>query len=110
MSYEQLSDLDINKQVAWALGLNTLPEVDGDIDVFIVPCDEPEIFDPCNNPNDAWPIIVEHKIHTGWAYDDYWSAEISNQGQAGPFKRWNHTDKNPLRCAMIVFLMMNEDK
>lgn len=56
-------------------------------------------FDPCNNPTDAWPIIVENKIgltpsHCG----EFWEADHD----------YFFRDKNPLRAAMIVYLMMNE--
>ena len=100
MNYETATDFEINQSVAWALGCHTLPVIDGDIDVFIVPLDEPQIFDPCNSWADAGPIIVENRIsiiaHRG-------SFSAYNFGQTILYK----SDK-PLRCAMIVFLKMKE--
>lgn len=60
-------------------------------------------FDYCNNPADAWPIIVENRIrvnpvlYTKWMAEDYLEAVSS-------------THENPLRCAMVVFLMMKESE
>lgn len=58
-------------------------------------------YDPCNNPADAWPIIAINRIglipnqSNGWyaltVYEDFVSDE-----------------SNPLRAAMIVFLMMKD--
>jgi len=61
-----------------------------------------------NNPSDAWPIILENKI-------DIRFSTLSNYCES--FKRdifsgeplYCADDANPLRAAMIVFLMM-EDK
>ncbi|ELY4830776.1 DUF2591 domain-containing protein [Cronobacter sakazakii] len=65
-------------------------------------------FDPCNNPADAWPIIQENRISvypqadyegSGWlssCIDSQLEVEVS--------------DENPLRAAMIVFLMMQESQ
>ncbi|WP_031524445.1 phage protein NinX family protein [Siccibacter colletis] len=68
-------------------------------------------FDPCNNPADAWPIITENNI----------SIILDNPSM--PCATSNARDlfdcddrivsvayEKPLRAAMIVFLMMQEDK
>jgi hypothetical protein len=59
-------------------------------------------FDPCNDPTDAWPIILESEI----SLDPRrrikrlpWMAE-------GGCNQVYFCDKNPLRAAMIVYLMM----
>lgn len=107
MNYEEMSDFQINSAVAekalwnirdceeiyyndkagicsWADGANW------------------HEFDPCNNPSDAWPIIVANRINV-YASEgpDFmpWMA-----GCAG----FVLSHKNPLRAAMIVFLMMQE--
>jgi len=61
-----------------------------------------KMFNPCNNPADAWPIIVENKISLfAIRYtESMWQAE---HPITGIFKH-----ENPLRAAMIVFLMMQE--
>lgn len=68
-------------------------------------------FNPCNNPEDAWPIITENKISimfdsTDTRYEgEYheWCDAISSCQKFGI-----QHQSNPLRAAMIVFLMMNE--
>ena len=57
-------------------------------------------FDPCNNPADAWPIIDENKICL---------LSIGNTWRAHDLKLMSQ-DSNPLRAAMIVFLMMQDAK
>mgnify|MGYP001073356582 CR=1 FL=1 len=54
-----------------------------------------------NNPADAWPIIVENKINIDFQYGSWPTAEYSE---------YIYTDENPLRAAMIVFLMMQDHK
>ena len=130
MIYETATDFEINQSVAWALGCHTLPVIDGDIDVFIVPLDEPQIFDPCNSWADAGPIIVENRIsvlHSSeYRYKSAeWEAkttryiddpnkdyvdEISEKlgHMSGTVKLYNASDINPLRAAMVVFLKMKE--
>ena len=65
----------------------------------------------CNNPSDAWPIIVENKIkiepvrrvrnYNEW-YEE-WDASVNSP-------HFCESHKNPLRAAMIVFLLSQEDK
>lgn len=64
--------------------------------------------DYCNSWEQAGKIIQDQKI---------WIREISgiwiSKGFPGKFNPYNEVsweDKNPLRAAMIVFLMMNEGK
>lgn len=63
---------------------------------------EVTVVDYCNNPSGAWPIIKSNHINIGWAGDEEW------------FARTVHTakvfDANPLRAAMIVYLMMKDGK
>lgn len=116
MNYETLSDFEINKAVAKMQWPDLTPL--SKLDSSNARGDDNEVhflrfgfyLDYCNNPSDAWPIIFESKIHIGWSYDDMWRAEITNQGQAGPFRKEEATDSNPLRAAMIVYLKMNLTK
>lgn len=62
----------------------------------------------CNNPADAWPIITESKISI------YAMSEADARGKWGaeafyPNEAYHFND-NPLRAAMIVFLMMQDSK
>lgn len=113
-NYEEMSDFEINKAVALIAGVTF--NDDGE-PVRFVECDTGayadfnEIeFDPCNNPEDACPIIIENRIGTIPAPDNgLWKAahrKIGNDDTPYHFTQ----DKNPLRAAMIVFLKMNDDK
>lgn len=62
------------------------------------------VRDFCNNPSDAWPIIVENRITIN-PYDD------ASQGWfATTDTSFFVDDKNPLRAAMIVFLMAAKEQ
>ncbi len=68
-------------------------------------------FDACNNPSHAWPIILDYKIETATAgipggKDRVWWAQLTFDEYGD-----NHyaEDKNPLRAAMIVYLMMGDN-
>lgn len=63
----------------------------------------------CNNPADAWPIIVENGISLDCIvvnrHEKTWRAQFKPA-----YVKHHMNDKNPLRAAMIVFLMMQEKK
>ena len=63
------------------------------------------IGDYCNNPADAWPVIIDSMISI---------RPVGNDGQlweaSGMDGMKADYDKNPLRSAMIVFLMMKESE
>ena len=106
MNYEEMSDFEINKQVAINRG-----GYQGHVEHMQHGVKESDrashglLFterDYCNNPSDAWPIIVANRINV--------------YASEGPdFMPWMAgcggimvSNKNPLRAAMIVFLMMQE--
>ena len=106
MNYEEMSDLQINLLVANAIGVDAAENSgvvfgavkhEGDNVVSLM-----GVVDYCNNPSDAWPIIVANRINV--------------YASEGPdFMPWMAgcggimvSNKNPLRAAMIVFLMMQE--
>lgn len=62
-------------------------------------------FDPCNNPSDSWPIILENKINIDHRESIKAGAMASQSGR----KEIYAVDKNPLRASMIVFLMMKDE-
>lgn len=69
----------------------------------------PLVFDPCNNPADAWPIIEENKISLdfdGDGYEPQQNAWCKASTQCGHV--YYGSEKEPLRNAMIAFLMMKE--
>ena len=61
--------------------------------------------DYCNNPADAWPIITQYRISIIDLNDKEWGCRV--ESAHGVMRAIN---ENPLRCAMIVFLMMKESK
>ncbi|EOZ5066865.1 TPA: DUF2591 domain-containing protein [Enterobacter cloacae] len=123
MDYSQLSDFEINKRVAIALNIDMhffIPESENSFDLEVLPSEMGPIwqtsadmvlqyrpsngnsFNPCNNPADAWPIIESNRISIRNRYEGDWKAE--NEWGESRF----HVACNPLRAAMIVFLMMQE--
>ena len=109
MNYEEMSDFEINGYVSMHMhGLSWIEFVDGC--TSHVKCGNErspgfamiEISDYCNNPSDAWPVIFANRINV--------------YASEGPdFMPWMAgcggimvSNKNPLRAAMIVFLMMQE--
>lgn len=65
-------------------------------------------FDPCNNPEDAWPIIVASRISISAQaeYEGYGWVSYSIDSDVED----SIVGANPLRCAMIMFLMMLDAK
>ncbi|CNI97382.1 phage protein NinX family protein [Yersinia pseudotuberculosis] len=90
--YSAMSDFEINKAVAFHIGLCTVIDAEnGD-------------YKPCNYPADAWPIMLEHGI--GIDYDGIsWTASDWRENK---YSDWRNHPESPLRLAMIVFLMMKE--
>lgn len=121
MDYSKLSDFDINKLIAdivmngtwhvrpshpdnntggWLYGSNGIQTYD--------------LPDYCDNPADAWPIVVENKISLVWiAETSRWCASHGGNAES-EYWGWDecpdvyHENINPLRAAMTVFLMMHE--
>lgn len=92
MEYEEMSDFEINcrihAEVMQISGLNSF-----------------KAKDYCNNPSDAWPIIVENHIAVvpyQYTIPQAWPTAF---GAASTFTT---EDRNPLRAAMIAFLKMRE--
>jgi len=67
-----------------------------------VPYSKNGVHDYCNNPADAWPIIFENGIGLRKQSNGLWVA--SQPGEKLP-----QYHKNPLRAAMLVFLMMKDE-
>ncbi|HED1534297.1 phage protein NinX family protein [Klebsiella oxytoca] len=120
MDYSKLSDFEINKLVAIATGHKQFSSLgwqglqEGDFSAVIVRGPR-KIggFDPCNDPADAWPIISENRI-------SIFFDETDPEYEGEPYQWCSATStcqthqvqylSNPLRAAMIVFLMMQESK
>jgi len=97
MDYSNLSDLEINKRVFKVVMNGRSWDRQGK-----------SSFDYCNNPADAWPIIKENMIsicaykraNPGMKPVSWWEADYFGENIT--------RNDNPLRAAMIVFLMMQE--
>lgn len=131
VDYSKLSDFEINTSVFEAIhggspdykegdgGAMVLISYEGDVvggDAVEVEV-ERGVFNPCNNPADAWPIIDENKISIvsakeSWLCIPYDSIVDGWTGDAveSIYSSDGVVDKNPLRAAMIVFLMMQDAK
>ncbi|MDF7438826.1 phage protein NinX family protein [Proteus mirabilis] len=105
--YTELSDFEINLLVAQSV----LPETQYDVikqtmDIIQFLVDGSfgyRFFDPCNDPADAMPIIIENKLTLSPRYDsDEWISESLF------YHDIYSVNKNPLRAAMEVFLMMKD--
>ena len=105
MNYEQMSDFDINRLVAINRGGYQGHVAHMQYGVKESDKDSCGMFhferDYCNNPSDAMPILIEMKIGFKW---------VNGSCTASSVLRGYHesTSDNPLRAAMIVFLMMQE--
>ena len=108
MSCEEMTDTEINYCVATALGLN--PDINGVSVFFLTHEGDIKWVDYCNNPSDAWLIIMENQItlfSPDYNKGDHdWRAELYDRDE-GIF---DFTCINPLRAAMIVFLMMRGEQ
>ena len=115
-NYEDMSDFEINSAVHNALmqepykieflGNDRVRWVRGSTDVTTgkVAYSKHSLKDYCNNPSDAWPIIIDNKISLTCHHSrGEWSAVFNAENICF------HAN-NPLRAAMVVFLKMNEDK
>ena len=109
MNYEEMSDFEVNSYVSMYIHGFSWIEFDDEMSSHVKCGNEGspgfaivEVKDYCNNPSDAWPIIKSNHINIGWAGDEEW------------FARTVHTakvfDSNPLRAAMIVYLMMKDEE
>lgn len=113
MDYSKLSDFEINSAVAKALGLSVSTSHSSIAPWVYCGHDEDGGYgwgerDYCNNPADAWPIIVGnrialHPLHP--VYENEWRA--SAEDDCG-FIGCSSSNLSPLRAAMIVFLMMKD--
>lgn len=92
VSYESMSDFEINKRVGFMSGRIRKGKTDKHYEKFCP--------DYCNNPSGAWPIIVDNEITVGFSIGTPYAKHAY----------FHHYHKNPLRAAMIVYLMMKESE
>ena len=95
MNYEELSDFEINKLVV-AMFLGVEPRSTW------IPALIP---DYCNDPEHAWPIIVENKIDIEFPHEETNQVGFASNHLLGIVEEIM-PNENPLRAAMIVYLMI----
>lgn len=103
--YSDKSDYEINKAVAECkYGIGCTGKTQGG-DVIVFTDSFTAVFDPCNNPADAMPIIIENKICMNYIDKDIgWGARHFDE-EKGELEIY---DKHYYRAAMICFLIMKE--
>ncbi|WP_368912960.1 phage protein NinX family protein [Providencia stuartii] len=99
--YTELSDFEINKKVANKLGFQSEIRENGAwlFNKIWIP------FDPCNEPGQAMPIIIENKICMNYVDSDIGWGACHFYGEKGELEVY---DKNYYRVAMICFLLMKD--
>ncbi len=116
--YSAMSDFEINKAVAISIGgfyEEDMFEPEQTIFRRFIRPDRKTYaeFNPCNNPADAWPIIISNGISLGPAYfnDEWLAAKFKpTRDNSKPHEIETYSSGRPLRAAMIVYLQMMEAK
>ena len=124
MNYEEMRDFEINRRVGKIIfelegkEFRTTNPMNNVVEFITGLGDEREFnyFNGCNNPSDAWPIILENHISLTTDGCGHWNADviscISSDDEEYNFKCETITgmtqNKNPLRAAMICFLKMKD--
>lgn len=97
--YSDKSDFEINKAVAIAIGKVVGIRPDSNI-IYLIGGDELIEFDPCNNPTDAMPIIIDNGISLIFQEGNFQFATYDGNIEC--------SISNPLKAAMVIFLMMKD--
>lgn len=101
--YASMSDQQINREVQKLTGMGCM----SGNGVLIIADGRWRTFDPCNNPADAWPILLENHI----AVAPYkYATPCAWPSSEGLISKHVTEDGNPLRAGMIVYLKMKESK
>ena len=117
MDYESMSDFEINTMVT-----SVVFECDGwecnDAELYHCGVDGSDYYSQpilhyCNNPADAWSIIIKSEITIINLGDECMAVhgfQLIDDEYRDCIADWSleARSKNPLRAAMIVFLMMNK--
>jgi len=120
MNYDKMSDFEINRKVleikTGVKPLGYAHDADGRSACVVLHGNHYAWFDFCNSWADAGPIIQQNLIDLEAIFEftdeseeqleptGLWAARAVVKGFIHP----RAEDKNPLRAAMIVFLMMQE--
>lgn len=113
MDREDTKNYKINRKVLWLTrGFDVITYKDPNSQDGVLCHGMQGVFDPCNNPSDAWPIIVKYEI--GIEKDTRMCCEECREFYTSDLwvasdpltNDFDHLDFNPLRAAMICFLKM----
>lgn len=97
--YRDKSDFEINKAVAECkYGIGCTGKTQGG-DVIVFTDSFTAVFDPCNNPADAMPIILDNKIDLTHLVGDMVCAK---------HKEYWCIRKNPYRAGCEVYLLIKD--
>lgn len=99
--YASMSDNEIAEKIGKAIGLGSMGGY------LYIKNGVWTRFDPCNNPADAWPILLENHIAVVPYRHTLPQAWPTAFGMASKFTT---EDANPLRAGMITFLKMKESE
>ena len=102
--YASMSDREIAEKIGKAIGLGNIGGC------LYIKNGVWTRFDPCNNPSDAWPIIIENRIALHPLHPVYKNEWRANAEDDCGFIGYSSSNASPLRAAMIVFLMMKESE
>lgn len=113
--YSEMSDADINLRIAKIMHPEkeftlaySFGHPEGPMVQWVQGYAEYLKLDYCNNPADAWPIIEANRIGIIPAPEHgEWKAAHRSVGDDGMPHHFNQ-GRNPLRAAMIVFLLMQD--
>lgn len=113
MNYSEMSDFEINKAVCEVILPNRLviKSKSRPPAACVIDCNMNRWFDYCNSWADAGPIIERYMICL--VADVFAEPQDGGKWVAQPAYGWDNErvrSDNPLRAAMIVFLMMQESK
>lgn len=115
MNYNEMSDFEINKAVLERVSdfpVHPTPKQKGSAaGTYVATHSVLHWYDFCKNWADAGPIIEKHLICM--AADVFAEPQDGGKWVAQPAYGWDSErvrSDNPLRAAMIVFLMMMEEK
>ncbi len=120
MKYEGKSDFEVNQSVALKIRGSDEVSIIQHLGLVNIFCGNPKdednsswrSFDPCNNPSDAWPIIIDNKIDICHAIDGGVSCGVFEKTIYGDFQSQHLTEcdseQEVLYTAMICFLKMKD--
>ncbi|PHM51489.1 phage protein NinX family protein [Xenorhabdus sp. KK7.4] len=111
IDYSKLSDFEINKMITERMNISNYMYYDNESDyvIWVVPSNHSyegftskkgREFDPCNNPQDAMPIIINNGISL--IFQDKKFEFATNDGEI------ECTLDNPYKAAMVIFLHMKD--